>query len=176
MSLPRVELEIACGEEVWGTIVLELDAEAAPGTVENFVRYVEDGYYDNTIFHRVIPNFMIQGGGYTAPGKEKSAGLRPPVRNESSSGLKNFRGTIAMARTNDPHSATSQFFINVADNDFLDHPGSDGWGYCAFGKVLTGQNIVDRIKNVTTTHDPQMGEKSRPVHPPFIKSARRVES
>ena len=175
MSLPRVSLQISCGDDEWGTIVLELDAEMTPKTAENFLSYVDAKFFDGTIIHRVIPTFMIQGGGYTAPDAVKTKGLRPPVENESPAGIKNVRGTIAMARTNDPHSATSQFFINVADNAMLDHPAHDGWGYCAFGKVVEGMDVVDRIKDVKTTENPQMGERSQPVQPPVVKKALRVE-
>jgi cyclophilin family peptidyl-prolyl cis-trans isomerase len=175
MSLPRVAFEIAQGEEDWGTIVLELDAEKTPKTVENFLSYVDAKFFDGTIFHRVISNFMIQGGGYATPGEPKTKGLSAPVENEAAAGIKNTRGTIAMARTNDPHSATSQFFINVADNAMLDHPASDGWGYCAFGTVVEGLEVVDRIKDVETTENPQMREKSQPVNPPVIKTATRIE-
>ncbi len=135
-----------------GDITLELDAENAPATVANFLQYVRDGHYDNTIFHRVIDGFMIQGGGMAPGMKEKP--MRKPVANEAGNGLKNKRYTVAMARTSDPHSATAQFFINVADNDFLDHkgPSPQGWGYCVFGKVTAGQDIVDRIKGVTTAN------------------------
>ena len=174
MSQTRIAFEIAQGDEDWGTIVLELDAEKAPKTVENFLQYVDGKFLDGTIFHRVIPNFMIQGGGYTAPNQAKTAGLLDPIENEAESGLKNTRGTIAMARTNDPHSATSQFFINVEDNDMLDHPGSDGWGYCAFGQVVEGMEIADRIKEVETQFNPQMGERSQPANPPIIKKAIRA--
>ena len=133
-----------------GDITLELDATNAPATVANFLQYVRDGHYDNTIFHRVIDNFMIQGGGMEPGMKEKRT--RAPVANEAGNGLKNKRYTVAMARTSDPHSATAQFFINVADNDFLDYkgPSPQGWGYCVFGKVTGGQEIVDRIKGVAT--------------------------
>jgi peptidyl-prolyl cis-trans isomerase B (cyclophilin B) len=175
MNRPKIAFEIARGDEPWGTIVLELDAEKAPQTVENFLQYVDTQFLDGTIFHRVIPDFMIQGGGYTAPSQAKTQGLRAPVENEAAAGLKNVRGTIAMARTSDPHSATSQFFINVSDNGMLDHPGADGWGYCAFGQVVEGLEIVDRIKEVETQFDPQMGEKSRPVDPPVIRRATRVD-
>lgn len=132
----------------FGTIVLELDAEKAPKTVENFVQYVNDGFFDGTIFHRVINGFMIQGGGFTADYKQKDT--RKPIENEAKNGLSNKRGTIAMARTNDPHSATAQFFINVKDNNFLDYPGHDGWGYAVFGKVAEGMDVVDKIKAVAT--------------------------
>jgi peptidyl-prolyl cis-trans isomerase B (cyclophilin B) len=133
-----------------GDITLELDAAKAPKSVANFLQYVRDGHYDNTIFHRVIDGFMIQGGGM-APGMKQKA-TRAPVANEAANGLKNKRYTVAMARTSDPHSATAQFFINVGDNDFLDHtaPSAQGWGYCVFGKVVAGQDIVDKIKGVAT--------------------------
>jgi peptidyl-prolyl cis-trans isomerase B (cyclophilin B) len=171
---PRVEFQIVQGDEDWGRIVLELAADKAPKTVDNFLRYVDAKFFDGTIFHRVIPNFMIQGGGYTAPNEARTKGLRDPIENEAATGLSNVRGTIAMARTNDPHSATSQFFINVSDNAMLDHPGSDGWGYCAFGQVVEGLDIVDRVKNVKTTKNPQMGESSQPINPPAIKKATRL--
>jgi peptidyl-prolyl cis-trans isomerase B (cyclophilin B) len=131
-----------------GTIALELDAEKAPKTVANFLAYVEAGHYDNTIFHRVIDGFMIQGGGFEPGMKQKPT--RAPVENEAKNGLKNERGSIAMARTSDPHSASAQFFINVGDNGFLDYPGQDGWGYCVFGKVVEGMDVVEKIKNVKT--------------------------
>lgn len=133
-----------------GAIVLELDADKAPKTVENFLKYVDEGYYTNTIFHRVIDGFMIQGGGYTPEFQKKNT--RAPVMNEANNGLKNANGTIAMARTNEPHSATSQFFINVADNVFLDHTSKSprGWGYCVFGKVIKGMDVVDKIRQIPT--------------------------
>ena len=134
-----------------GVIALELDAERAPRTAENFLGYVKSGHYNNTVFHRVINGFMIQGGGFEPGMKQKPTGA--PIENEARNGLKNARYTIAMARTSDPHSATAQFFINVADNDFLDHtaPNAQGWGYCVFGKVVDGFDVVDRIKGVRTT-------------------------
>jgi peptidyl-prolyl cis-trans isomerase B (cyclophilin B) len=134
----------------FGAITLDLDAAKAPDTVRNFLAYVESGHYANTIFHRVIDGFMIQGGGFEPGMKQKAT--RAPVKNEAANGLKNDRYTIAMARTNDPHSATAQFFINVKDNDFLNHtaPTPQGWGYCVFGKVVEGQEVVDRIKGVKT--------------------------
>jgi peptidyl-prolyl cis-trans isomerase B (cyclophilin B) len=134
-----------------GVIEIELDAEKAPITVENFLTYVKDGFYDGTIFHRVIDGFMIQGGGLEAGMKEKQT--REPIKNEADNGLPNDRGTIAMARTNDPHSATAQFFINVSDNAFLNFRSQsvDGWGYCVFGKVINGMDVVDTIKGVATT-------------------------
>lgn len=134
-----------------GVIELELDAEKAPETVKNFLNYVQDGFYNGTIFHRVIDGFMIQGGGLEPGMKEKQTGA--PVKNEADNGLANERGTIAMARTNDPHSATAQFFINVSNNAFLNFraPTVDGWGYCVFGRVTSGMDVVDSIKGVATT-------------------------
>ena len=133
-----------------GDITLALDADNSPATVANFLQYVRDGHYDNTVFHRVIDGFMIQGGGF-APGMKQKP-TRPPVANEAANGLKNKKYTVAMARTSDPHSASAQFFINVADNDFLDYksPSPNGWGYCVFGKVVAGTDIVDRITAVPT--------------------------
>ena len=133
-----------------GDISLELDAEKAPKTVANFLQYASDGFYDGTIFHRVINNFMIQGGGMTADMAQKQT--RAPVDNEANNGLKNKTGTVAMARTNDPHSATAQFFINVSDNGFLDHtaPTAQGWGYAVFGRVTAGMDVVEKIKAVAT--------------------------
>ena len=134
----------------YGDITLELDAEKAPETVKNFLAYVEAGHYDGTIFHRVIDGFMVQGGGFTADMQQKPT--QAPVKNEADNGLKNTRYTVAMARTNDPHSATAQFFINIADNGFLDFksPTGNGWGYCVFGKVVEGNDAVDKIKDVPT--------------------------
>lgn len=133
-----------------GVITLELDAEKAPLTVENFMQYARDGFYDGTIFHRVISSFMVQGGGMEPGMVQKET--REPVKNEADNGLSNVTGSIAMARTNDPHSATAQFFINVKDNSFLDHssPTPQGWGYCVFGKVTEGMDVVEEIKNVAT--------------------------
>ena len=133
-----------------GDITLELDAEDSPATVANFLQYVRDGHYDNTLFHRVIPGFMIQGGGFSPGMKQKPT--RGPVANEAANGAKNTRYTVAMARTSDPHSATAQFFINVADNAFLDYkaPSPQHYGYCVFGKVVDGKDIVDRIVGVPT--------------------------
>ena len=134
----------------FGVITLELDADKAPETVKNFIDYVQAGHYDGTIFHRVIDGFMIQGGGFEPGMKQKPT--RAPIKNEANNGLKNDCYTIAMARTNDPHSATAQFFINVKDNSFLDHtaPTPSGWGYCVFGKVVEGSEVVDKIKGVAT--------------------------
>jgi peptidyl-prolyl cis-trans isomerase B (cyclophilin B) len=133
-----------------GAITLELDAERAPATVANFLEYVRSGHFDNTIFHRVIDGFMIQGGGFEPGLKQKPA--RAPVKNEADNKLKNDNYTVAMARTSDPHSASAQFFINVADNDFLNHKSqsAQGWGYCVFGKVTSGTEVVDKIKRVKT--------------------------
>lgn len=142
---PTVLLETSSGD-----ILVELFADKAPATVENFLHYVDDNFYANTIFHRVIPGFMIQGGGLGARMDEKPT--REPVRNEADNGLKNVRGSIAMARTQEPHSASAQFFINLVDNDFLDHraPTPEGWGYCVFGRVVDGMDVVDKIAKVKT--------------------------
>lgn len=133
-----------------GDIVIELDAEKAPESVKNFIAYVEAGHYNNTVFHRVINGFMIQGGGFEPGMKQKPTGA--PIKNEADNGLKNEAGTIAMARTQDPNSATAQFFINVADNDFLNYrsPDVQGWGYCVFGRVSEGMDVVNKIKSVKT--------------------------
>ncbi|MGQ0523059.1 MAG: peptidylprolyl isomerase [Betaproteobacteria bacterium] len=133
-----------------GTITLELDERNAPDTVANFVQYVKDGHYANTIFHRVIDGFMIQGGGFEPGMKQKPT--RTPIKNEADNQLKNDVYTVAMARTNDPHSATAQFFINVSDNEFLNHtaPTSQGWGYCVFGRVTEGTEVIDQIRKVKT--------------------------
>ena len=133
-----------------GDITLALDDENSPATVANFLQYVRDGHYDNTVFHRVIDGFMIQGGGFEPGMKQKPTA--EPINNEANNGLKNVNGSIAMARTNDPHSATAQFFINVNDNDFLNHssPTPQGWGYAVFGKVVEGMDIVEKIKKVKT--------------------------
>lgn len=158
----------------FGDIKLELNAEKAPETVANFLRYVKKGHYDNTIFHRVIDGFMIQGGGFEPEMKEKdTAG---PIENEADNGLKNVTGSIAMARTMDPHSATAQFFINVADNDFLNHTGKDAqsWGYAVFGKVVDGMDVVERIKSVLTGDSGF--HQNVPVENVVIESAELVES
>lgn len=133
-----------------GDFVIELDEKAAPKTSANFLQYVDSGFYEGTIFHRVIGHFMVQGGGFDVNMQQKDT--LAPVENEADNGLKNDMYTVAMARTNDPHSASSQFFVNVADNDFLNHKGKtmNGWGYCVFGKVVKGQDVIDRIKNVPT--------------------------
>ena len=131
-----------------GKVVIELDPVKAPATVKSFLEYVDAGFYDGTVFHRVIANFMIQGGGFAVDLKQKPT--RGPITNEAKNGLKNERGTIAMARQRDPHSATSQFFINVADNRALDYPSRDGWGYCVLGRVVKGMDVVDKIRQVST--------------------------
>ena len=147
MSNPQVELHIAN----YGVITLELDQEKAPKTVSNFLSYVNKGHYNNTIFHRVIPGFMVQGGGME-PGMKEKRGDQP-INNEANNGLKNLNYTVAMARTGDPHSATAQFFINIADNGFLNHTAvsAQGWGYAVFGKVISGSEVVDKIKTVKTS-------------------------
>mgnify|MGYP000261037546 FL=1 len=144
-AAPRVKLETSLG-----VITLELDAQKAPKTVANFVQYVKDKHYDGTVFHRVIDGFMIQGGGFTADMQQKPT--RATIQNEADNGLKNLPLTVAMARTNDPHSASAQFFINVADNRFLNHtqPTLNGWGYAVFGKVVAGADVVDKIRQVRT--------------------------
>jgi peptidyl-prolyl cis-trans isomerase B (cyclophilin B) len=151
-----------------GDIVLELDHDKAPATCANFEQYVRDGHFDGTIFHRVINNFMIQGGGFMPDMMQKST--REPIENEAKNGLSNANGTIAMARTMAPHSATAQFFINVKDNGFLDYPGQDGWGYCVFGKVTAGMDVVERIKAVDTTN--RAGHSDVPVEPVVIEKAQ----
>lgn len=150
-----------------GDIVIELDAEKAPISAANFTRYTQDGHFDGTIFHRVIKGFMIQGGGFMPDMMQKAT--RDPIENEAKNGLKNERGTLAMARTGDPHSATAQFFINVKDNGFLDYPGQDGWGYCVFGKVTEGMDVIDKIENVQTGN--KAGHQDVPVESVVIEKA-----
>ena len=154
-----------------GEIVIALNAEKAPKTVENFLAYVDAGFYDGTIFHRVIKDFMIQGGGMNADMDKKAT--RKPVENEAKNGLKNHRGTIAMARTNDPHSATAQFFINHKDNDNLDYPSFDGWGYAVFGEVTSGMDVVDAIAEVPTGF--RGGRRDVPKQTVVIESVSRVQ-
>ncbi len=165
---PKVVLNTSKGQ-----ILLELYADKAPETVKNFLVYVDAKYYDGTIFHRVIPNFMIQGGGFTADMKRKTT--RPPIQNEADKGIKNDRGTIAMARTGDPHSATAQFFINSKDNGFLNHKSKsmEGWGYAAFGRVVEGMKTVDAISAVKTTRRGPYSDV--PAEAIVIKSAARVK-
>jgi len=150
-----------------GDIVIELNHEAAPKTSANFEQYVRDGHYDDTIFHRVINNFMVQGGGFMPDMMQKPT--RDPIENEANNGLSNEVGSIAMARTMEPHSASAQFFINVSDNKFLDYPGQDGWGYCVFAKVVDGMDVVNRIKDVETTN--RAGHSDVPADPVVIESA-----
>ncbi|HSP86055.1 MAG TPA: peptidylprolyl isomerase [Psychrobacter sp.] len=161
---PVVELETSMG-----AITIELNEEKAPKTVENFLNYVKSGHYDSTIFHRIIDGFMIQGGGMDAEMNEKAT--NKPVENEADNGLKNDAGTIAMARTQDPHSATSQFFINVKDNDFLNHSGKNmqGWGYTVFGKVTSGMDVIEKMKGVPTGRFGMHADV--PTEPVVIKSA-----
>ncbi|MDX1513887.1 MAG: peptidylprolyl isomerase [Gammaproteobacteria bacterium] len=163
-TLPQVRLQTTLGD-----IVISLQADKAPLSVANFLDYVKSGFYDGTIFHRVIGNFMIQGGGFTEDLARKKTGR--PIRNEADNGLENIRGTIAMARTGDPHSATSQFFINVMDNDGLNHtsPTRKGWGYAVFGRVVEGMDVVDEIRRVPTTTRNYL--RDVPVTPVLIERA-----
>lgn len=153
-----------------GKIKIELDAEKAPKTVNNFISYVASGHYDGTIFHRVIDGFMIQGGGFEPGMKQKTS--NPPIENEANNGLKNSTYSLAMARTGDPHSASAQFFINTSNNDFLNYPGQDGWGYCVFGTVSEGKEIVDLIKGVKTTRTGMFQDV--PVEDVMIEKAELV--
>jgi peptidyl-prolyl cis-trans isomerase B (cyclophilin B) len=155
----------------FGEITLELDAEKAPVTVANFLQYVDNGFYNDVIFHRVINNFMIQGGGFDTNMQQKET--LAEIKNEADNGLRNDKYTIAMARTSAPHSASSQFFINVNDNDFLNFtaPNGSGWGYCVFGKVTAGTDVIDQIKAVKTTN--RNGHQDVPVEPVIILSATR---
>jgi peptidyl-prolyl cis-trans isomerase B (cyclophilin B) len=154
-----------------GDIGIELDAEKAPVTCANFEQYVREGHFDGTLFHRVIAGFMIQGGGMTADFIPKPT--RDPIQNEAKNGLSNTTGTVAMARTSQPHSATSQFFINVSNNGFLDYPGKDGWGYCVFGRVIEGMDTVNKIKGVRT--ESRHGHQDVPVEDVVIEKAEIVE-
>ena len=165
---PKVKLTTSMGE-----IVLELNAEKAPLSVENYVNYVKNGHYDGLIFHRIIPGFMVQGGGIE-PGMKERANLSP-IENEADNGLKNNKGTIAMARTNDPHSATSQFFINLSDNDFLNHTSKDarGWGYTVFGEVVEGIEVVDAMGKVATGS--AAGQQDVPIEDVTLIKAEIVE-
>lgn len=155
----------------FGEITLELDAEKAPITTENFLQYVDNGFYDGTIFHRVISNFMIQGGGFDSSMNQKETA--DEIKNEADNGLSNDKYTIAMARTSAPHSASSQFFINAANNNFLNHtaPTASGWGYCVFGKVTAGMDVVDKIRQVATTN--RKGHQDVPVENVVIEKATR---
>lgn len=167
-KIVKVKLQTSMGD-----ITLELDGEKAPATVENFVQYVKDGFYDGVIFHRVIDGFMIQGGGFTPDMKQKPT--RAPIKNEANNGLKNDVYTIAMARTPDPHSASAQFFINVKDNDFLNFsaPTPSGWGYAVFGKVIDGSDVVDAIAKVNTGNFGPFGDV--PLEPVIITKAEVLE-
>jgi len=162
---PKVEMKTSLGP-----VVIELDDAKAPATVKNFLAYVADGFYDGTVFHRVIPGFMIQGGGFTPDMVQKPT--KAPIQNEAKNGLKNARGTIAMARTQDPHSATAQFFINHRDNGPLDYPSRDGWGYAVFGKVTAGMDVVDRIAEVKTGNRGFF--QNVPVEPVVIQSVKVI--
>jgi peptidyl-prolyl cis-trans isomerase A (cyclophilin A) len=154
---PQLEVKTSLG-----TISIELYEDKAPKSVENFLQYAKDDFFNGTVFHRVIPGFMIQGGGFTPEMKQKDT--RGPIQNEAKNGLKNQTGTLAMARTNDPHSATAQFFINLKDNSFLDYPGRDGWGYAVFGKVVQGFDIVQKIAMVPTSNaGPHQNVPTTPV-------------
>ncbi len=154
-----------------GDIVIELDEEKAPISSENFKQYVRDGFYDGVIFHRIIPNFMIQGGGFMPDMMQKAT--RETIENEAKNGLSNEKYTLAMARTSEPHSASAQFFINTKDNSFLDYPGQDGWGYAVFGKVVEGTEVVDKIEKVETGN--VAGHSDVPVEPVIIEKAEISE-
>jgi peptidyl-prolyl cis-trans isomerase B (cyclophilin B) len=188
-----VELEITSSEgEPWGRILIELYPERTPITSRNFLHYVNSGFYDGTIFHRVIPGFVIQGGGYASLTEKKTEGLGEPLRNESRRGtLRNARGMVAMAHKRDPHSAVSQFFINLGDNEQLDYPRAGAYGYCVFGKVIEGMDVVDRIAEVPTRvsaaaqrryeryvqegRPVEKVEQSEPLSPPILKHARVLD-
>ena len=164
---PMVEMKTNQGE-----IVVELYADKAPKSAENFVQYVKDGFYDGTVFHRVIDGFMIQGGGFDAQMNQKAT--RAPIENEAKNGLRNEPGTLAMARTSDPHSATAQFFINLKPNTFLDYPSRDGWGYAVFGKVVRGMDVVEKIGKLATGN---LGmHQNVPLEPVVVESARLLET
>ncbi len=169
---PNVANTVVLMKTSLGDVKIELWADKAPETVKNFLAYVDDKFYDGTIFHRVIPNFMIQGGGFTADMKQKAT--KAPVKNEAKTEVSNVRGTLAMARTNNPDSATAQFFVNVVDNGFLDHKDDSvrGMGYCVFGKVIEGMDVVDKIKAVRTKTAGQF--ENVPVEPVVITSIARV--
>ena len=162
---PTVELKTSQGD-----IVVEVFADKAPKSAENFVQYVKDGFYDGTVFHRVIDGFMVQGGGFDANMNQKAT--RAPIENEAKNGLKNERGTLAMARTSDPHSASAQFFINLVPNTVLDYPSRDGWGYAVFGKVVKGMEVVDKIAKLPTAN--RGFHQNVPVEAIVVESARVV--
>lgn len=171
MSLTNVRVRLSTSK---GDILLELDGERAPVTVQNFISYVDKGFYDGLVFHRVIKGFMIQGGGLDADMRNQETGQ--PIRNEADNGLRNERGTIAMARTNDPHSATAQFFINHANNGFLDHTGptGQGWGYAVFGRVVDGLDVVDAIADIPT--GTRGGHQDVPTETISIVKVERIEA
>ena len=173
--MTQVKLHIKQGDAPLGDIILALDAEKAPKSVANFVSYVKDGHYNGTVFHRVIKGFMIQGGGFEPGEKMNQKPTKAPIDNEANNGLKNERGAIAMARTNDPHSATAQFFINTVDNDFLNHtsPTPQGWGYAVFGKVTEGMDVVDKIRAVRTGN--RGFHQDVPMEDVIIESAEVIE-
>ena len=173
--MTQVKLHIKQGDAPLGDIILALDAEKAPKSVANFVSYVKDGHYNGTVFHRVIKGFMIQGGGFEPGEKMNQKPTKAPIDNEANNGLKNERGAIAMARTNDPHSATAQFFINTVDNDFLNHtsPTPQGWGYAVFGKVTEGMDVVDKIRSVRTGN--RGFHQDVPMEDVIIESAEVIE-
>lgn len=165
LAAPTLEMKTS-----QGTIVIDLDSEKAPKTVQNFLQYAKDGFYNGTVFHRVMDGFMIQGGGFSAEMAEKPT--LAPVENEARNGLKNLRGTIAMARRQDPHSATAQFFINHKDNASLDYPSPDGWGYAVFGKVVKGMDVVDKIAKAPTGNRGM--HRNVPVEPITIQSVKVI--
>ena len=181
-ALPRVALDIVQGDRAWGTIVLELEEQKAPITVQNFLRYVDEGYYDGTLIHRIVVGEsariqVFQGGGYTELNGPSKPGQHEPIKLESDNGLKNIRGTIAMARDTAPGTATSEYFVNIEANPKLDYTGPEHLGYAVFGRVVEGMNVIDQIKVVETrtNPDPELkGEKSQPSNPPAVKKARRL--
>lgn len=180
-SRPRVAFDISVDGHGWGTLVFELDAKAAPITVANFLRYTDEGYYDGTIIHRITTGpriHVFQGGGYTALEAPAKPGQRAPIPIESNNGLKNIRGTIAMARDAEPNTATSEYFVNLRDNPSLDYPGRDGYGYCVFGRVVEGLDMLDALAGLETAVNPDpvlKGEKSTPKTPPVVTRAYRVQ-
>jgi len=180
-SSARVALDISIAGRPAGQLVFELDYDKAPETSANFVQYMNDRYFDGTIIHRVTTGpriHVLQGGGYTALNAPSKPGQRKPIKNEATNGLKNLRGTIAMARDAAPHTATSEFFVNLKDNPSLDYPGRDGWGYCVFGRIVAGEDVLDRIAAIETRVNPDpvlRGEKSQPIDPPVVIKAHLVK-
>jgi len=181
-ALPRVALDIVRGDQSWGTIVLELEEQKAPITVKNFLRYVDEGYYDGTLIHRIVVGEkariqVFQGGGYTELNAPNKPGQHEPIKLESDNGLENVRGTIAMARDAAPDTATSEYFVNIEANPKLDYTAPDHLGYAVFGRIVEGMDVVDKIKAVETrtNPDPELkGEKSQPTNPPVVKKTRRI--